>query len=101
MGKFAQKNFSLCGAAALAPSLRGLAFVRNEQMTGGVLLPPSKIKDFCHLPQRGRQGALRALSPQRGDNSYCQQCNKFQFTVQKFPGRFREGSATAYTQEVP
>ena len=65
--------------AALAPSLRadfpasgenvreadkrgaGPAGLSSVCETGGVKLPPSKIEDFCHLPQRGRRGCAAVL----------------------------------------
>ena len=66
--------------ATLAPSLRadfpasgenvreadkrgaGPAGLLSVSEAGGVKLPPSKIKDFCHLPQRRRQGCSAFLA---------------------------------------
>ena len=62
------------GEVALPPSLREVGrrmAARRECRYGDASnvrhSPQSKIVDFCQPPQRGGQGARRALSPQRGD----------------------------------
>ena len=46
-----------------SPQGEALGAVEEREVTTS----PSKIKDFCHLPYKGRQGAL----PRRCNNGYC------------------------------
>jgi len=54
-------NSFSCGDAALAPSGRGLAFARNEQMTGGEIVKALSLRPFGAPPSQ-REAWVRWIS---------------------------------------